>query len=81
MVATDDTVFIHSDSVRGDQALDRFDAAVDSGGMPRNADKYISTAETMTVMDCEFSSAMLLFQLLENPRLAIGTTCISQSAR
>ena len=53
MVATDDTVFIHTDSVMASEALRNFDDAFERVGIPRNVGKDVSAANCITAIGCD----------------------------
>eukprot|EP00439_Symbiodinium_sp_Y106_P032149 s3415_g3.t2 len=56
-VATDDTVLFHRDARRGEQTLQRLDAAFEENGIPRNREKDVTLAPKITALGCELSNA------------------------
>ena len=61
-VATDDTVFAHRNRQHGAKTLARFDAAMDSAHIPRNAGKDVSLASHITALGCDFTSQPYLVE-------------------
>lgn len=55
-VATDDTLFFHKTQQKGAETLERFDAALEAAGFPRNTTKDVNLADSMIRCTLQFTS-------------------------
>ena len=57
LVATDDTVLVHTDYSKGVETLARLDAAFAEHNVPRNVRKDVTLAPEITALGCDLSSS------------------------